>query len=134
MSFQNNTADQPCLTNRPNGEILRTLLAWEGLSPISTTIHLDWNCGLRRVEIPLVRWIQLDLVKLELVLLDRTVPLPEETAVYLRTLAEETVNNSAYVLVSRRGISPMSEENVSMLTRRASLRNLVLAALCFVGL
>lgn len=119
MSFQNNAVNRQDLINRPNGKILRTLLAREGLSPVSTIIHLAWNCGLRRVEIPLVRWTQLDLAKLELALPDRIVPLPEDTAVYLSALAEEATDNSAYVLVSRRGISPLSEENVSMLTRRA---------------
>ncbi len=118
MSSKNNAANLPNQINRPNEEILRTFLAHEGISPAATIIRLAWDCGLRRVEIPLVRWTQLDLEKRELSLPDRIIPVPEETASYLGALAEEG-NNSEYVLVSRRGISPLSEESVSMITRRA---------------
>jgi len=109
----------PNLFYPPDSDVLELLLSQEDCTPVGTTLRLAWYCGLSRNEITFLKWQQVDLKIMQLVLPDRKVPLIYKMVIYLNHLHEQNAAYSEYVLISLRKSAPMAEQSVSALARRA---------------
>jgi len=109
----------PNLFYPPDADVLDVLLSQEDCTPAGTTLRLAWYCGLSRNEITFLKWQQVDLKIMQIVLPDRKVPLIYKMVIYLGRLHEQNSAYSDYVLISQRKSAPMAEQSVSALARRA---------------
>lgn len=104
--------------NRPDRETMTRLLAEHQMDPAGTVLRLSWLAGLSREEIAGLTWAQVSFQDAQLDLPDRSVPMEEELASYLRRLREEG-SGRAWVLFSERTAGPMQPESISRLARQA---------------
>jgi len=110
---------QEYVINRPDGAAMARILEQNGENAAGAILRLAWQAGLLREEIQTLTWAQADLPAGRLVLPDRTVPIPEELALWLETLRGKRDNRSEYIVLSDRDEKPLTPQSISRLARRA---------------
>jgi integrase len=110
---------QEYVVNRPDEGAMRRALTANGLNAAGAILRLAWQAGLQREEIEGLTWEQVDFLDQKLVLPDRSVPIPEDFAAWLRALREDRDRRQERVVLSDRDRKPLKPQSISRLARTA---------------
>ena len=110
---------QEYVVNRPDEGAMRRALTANGLNAAGAILRLAWQAGLQREEIEGLTWEQVDFLDQKLVLPDRSVPIPEDFAAWLRALREDRDRHQERVVLSDRDRKPLKPQSISRLARTA---------------
>ena len=115
---------QEYLVNRPDEATMERLLNIHTVDVAGVVLRLAWQVGLLRDEITNLTWDQVDFESFQIHLPDRTVPIGETLADYLRTVHKrwtfvigDPANN--YVVWSDRYHKQMQPQAISRIVRKA---------------
>ncbi len=114
------TAEAPkFLIHRPDRAALEALLDREGLHLAAVVIRLAWQLGLKRREIHVLQWEQVDFTASQVRLPDRQVPMEPEVQVFLQRLLTAREDATGPVVLSDRGGRQPAEPHLSYVCRKA---------------
>lgn len=101
---------------------VQAVLEREGMSACGTAIRLVWQLGLRQEEVLRLGWDQIDWKQQQVVLADRTVPIPTALVPFLLALERRNRPYSQTVLLSDRAKKPLEGAYLSRTVRAALIR------------
>lgn len=104
---------------RPDEAAIQRVLIANKWYIAGTIILLAWKMGLSREEMYQLRWSDISFEKGLLCLPDRTVPMDEESKLYLQSRYEKRGGASDYVVVSDRQRTRMMPQSISRCARTA---------------
>jgi integrase len=107
------------IVNRIDETAMKSILDRCGHSAAGVVLRLAWQAGLTRDEISGLSWSRVDFLNRRLELEDRTVPLTEELAEWLRQLQDLRGLQWERVLLSDRDHKPPALPSISRLAREA---------------
>ena len=110
---------QEYIVNRPDPNAMEQILEKNFENAAGVILRLAWQAGLLRDEIHTLTWGQIDFLDNQILLKDRTVPISEELAIWLRTLREGRSHRSEVVVLSDRDQKPLTPQSISRLARMA---------------
>lgn len=110
---------QEYVVNRPEPTAMEQILRNNSDNAVGAVLRLAWQAGLLRDEIQRLTWGQIDFGEGKILLPDRTVPIPEELARWLRELRDGRNRRSETVVLSDRDQKPLTPQSISRLARQA---------------
>lgn len=110
---------QGYVVNRPDPAAMERILQRNPDNAAGAILRLAWQAGLLREEIRRLTWDQVDFQDGQLLLPDRTVPIPAELSAWLRLLRESRNRSSETVVLSDRDQKPLTAQSISRLARTA---------------
>ena len=110
---------QEYVVNRPEPTAMEQILRNNSDNAVGAVLRLAWQAGLLRDEIQRLTWGQIDFGEGKILLPDRTVPIPEELARWLRELRDGRNCRSETVVLSDRDQKPLTPQSISRLARQA---------------
>ena len=110
---------QEYVVNRPDEGAMRRVLGRNQDNAAGAILRLAWQAGLQREEIRTLTWEQVNFLDQKLELPDRSVPVAEELAEWLRELRERRDRRQEQVVLSDRDRKPLTPQSISRLARTA---------------
>lgn len=98
---------------------MHRILRENSTNAAGTILRLAWQAGLLREEIQKLTWEQVDFLDQRIVLPDRSVPVSEELAQWLRELRGGRDLGQENVVLSDRDKKPLTPQSISRLARTA---------------
>lgn len=110
---------QEYVVNRPDAEAMARALRENSDNAAGAILRLAWQAGLLRDEIQHLSWQQIDFLDQRIVLPDRSVPVPDELADWLKNLRDGRDRQWESVVLSDRDRKPLTPQSISRLARQA---------------
>lgn len=110
---------QEYVVNRPDEGAMERILRANPGNAAGVILRLAWQAGLLREEIQKLTWEQVDFLDQRIVLPDRSVPVSEELAQWLRELRGGRDLGQENVVLSDRDKKPLTPQSISRLARTA---------------
>lgn len=110
---------QEYVVNRPDEGAMERILRANPGNAAGVILRLAWQAGLLREEIQKLTWEQVDFLDQRIVLPDRSVPVSEELALWLRELRGGRDLGQENVVLSDRDKKPLTPQSISRLARTA---------------
>lgn len=110
---------QEYVVNRPDEGAMERILRANPGNAAGVILRLAWQAGLLREEIQKLTWEQVDFLDQRIVLPDRSVPVSEELAQWLRELRGGRDLGQENVVLSDRDKKPLTPQSISRLVRTA---------------
>lgn len=110
---------QGYVVNRPEPGAMGRILEKNPDNAAGTILRLAWQAGLLRDEIQHLSWGQIDFADRRIHLADRTIPIPQDLADWLKALRDGRSDRLETVVLSDRDRRPLTPQSISRLARTA---------------